>query len=98
MLDAMKMAWLLSSNPGCRVRLSFWFGAAVHSLHGETKVLPDVPGKSVVDLSVSRDRLLLSGRRVEVDVVICSMAAQNATCLDELADQLRSLHTTISLV
>lgn len=81
----------------CAVRLSSGFGTAMYSLH-ETEVLLDVLGKRIIDLGVSRDRLLLTGCRIQVNVVICTVAMQRATCFRELADQFTTFHTTISLV
>ena len=80
-----------------RFRLSPLFGSAAHSLL-ETEILLDMFGKSIVDLSVSRDRLLLTGSRIDVHVVISTVTMQSATCFRELADQFGSFHTTISLV
>ncbi len=50
------------------------------------EVLVYVLCKNVIDLSMSRDRLLLTGCRIEVDVVICTMTMQKATCFPQSAD------------
>ena len=97
-------SWFASLSRSILIRFRFAltiypysFGSAAPSLL-ENEILLDMFGKSIVDLSVSRDRLLLTGSRIDVHVVISTVTMQSATCFRELADQFGSFHTTISLV
>lgn len=53
---------------------------------------------NVVDLVVTRHRLLLSGGRIAIDVVTPAVTNKHAPMLFELPDQRAALHSAICLV
>ena len=55
-------------------------------------------GKYVVNFIVTWDRLLLTGGRIEVNVVASAMSQQYAALLKQLANQFVTLQIDISLV
>jgi hypothetical protein len=57
-----------------------------------------VPCQHIFNLSVSGDRLLLSGRGVEIDVMPGAVAVQDAPGPLKLPDELSAFHRTISFV
>lgn len=67
-------------------------------LRFETEVLLDVLGQSVINLRVSRNRLLLPCGRIEVYVVAATVTQKYAALLLQLANELAALHNAISLV
>ena len=56
----------------------------------------DVLGKNIVNLAMSRNRLLLPCCRIEVDIVTAAMPMKYASQFNELANQLAALHKAIS--
>ena len=62
----------------------------------DTQILAYMLGKHVVDLCVSRHRLLLGGLRIDADIVAGPGAEKQAAFARELPDQLLSLHSAIA--
>ena len=58
----------------------------------------DVPDQDVVDLAVARDRLLLPGSGIEVDIVPAAMAQQDAAGSQQLTDQFVAFQSAMSLI
>jgi len=57
-----------------------------------------VLGQGTIDLVVTWHRLFLAGSRILVNVVASTVTQENAALLFDLADQLATLHSTISFV
>lgn len=55
-----------------------------------------VPCEGLVDLSMTGYGLLLSGCRIEVDIVLGTSPVQNASCPREFTNELPALHKAIS--
>jgi hypothetical protein len=68
------------------------------TLWSKAKILHDVTGKGIINLIMTRDRLLLTGRRIDVDVVPTTMSVKSAALLFKLPNKLRTFHIAISFV
>jgi hypothetical protein len=55
-------------------------------------------GQSVVDLAVARDRLLLPGSGIKVDIVPATLAQQHAAGGLELTNQVIAFQRAMSLI
>ncbi len=64
----------------------------------DAEVFTDVLGQDVVDLAVARDRLLLPGSGIDVDIVPAAMAHQYAAGSQQLTDQFVALQKAMSLI
>ena len=67
-------------------------------LHLQTQVLLYVLGQGIIDFTVARYGLFLSGSRIVVDVVASPVWQKDTALLFKLADQFAALHSAISLV
>jgi hypothetical protein len=66
------------------------------SLH--TEVFLDVLCEGIVDFGMTLHGLFLAGRRVEIDIVPCSVSVKNTTRFGQLSDQFGTLHREISFI
>ena len=57
-----------------------------------------MPRERVFDLGMSGDRLLLSGGRIQIDVMLGAVAMEDASGAYKLSDELAPLHKTISFI
>lgn len=60
------------------------------------QVPADVFGKSLIDLSVTRNGLLLAGSRIEVDIMLCTVPQQNTPRSCQLPQQGPALHRAMT--
>ena len=67
-------------------------------LHRQTRILFDVLRQSIVYLVVTRNWLLLPGRRIVINVVAPAVAQENTVLRLKLANKLATLHSAISFV
>ena len=64
----------------------------------KAKVILDVLGEGIIDLTVTWNRLLLPSRRVDVNIMPGTVPVKSATLLNELPDKLHALHKASSFV
>lgn len=57
-----------------------------------------MPGQIIVHFVMTRNRLFLPCRRIEVDIVTCPMTMQHAALLRQLPNKLTALHKAMAFV
>ena len=57
-----------------------------------------MPGQIIVDFIMTRHRLLLAGRRIDIDIMTSPVPVEDATLLRELPNEFTALHKVIAFV